>query len=165
TGAMGETAEQGVRGYELLLSHAVYTVLPVVVELSVVALILVHYGHEQYMVIIAVAAVALVIAFHRGAVAMTASSEDVAQSHISAQAVLTDSLLNCETIKYCDAERVVCNRYDGALGQLETAWRDFYTHRVVNGIAIAIILAAALGSSLYLAARDVTNGAMTVGDF
>lgn len=165
TGAMGETAEQGVRGYQLLLTHAVYTVLPILVELVAVALILVHYGHQQYILIIAAAAFAFVVAFHRGAVAMTGSSQQVSQSHIDAQAVLTDSLLNCETVKYYDAERVVCNRYDGALGRMETAWRHFYKHRAVNGIAIATILAAALGTSLYLAASDVARGAMTVGDF
>lgn len=165
TGAMGETAEQGIRGYQLLLTHAVHTVLPVLIELLAVALVLIHFGHEKYIAIIGLAAVAYVFVFHRGAVAMHGSAKLVSKSHIDAQAVLTDSLLNSETIKFCVAEQAVCHRYDSALGTTEAAWRAFYRHRVKYGLAVALVLATSLGASLYFAAGDVRLGAMTIGDF
>src|SRR5688572_11873525 len=50
-GAMGETAEQGLRGAQMVLQHLVFTILPVTVELSVVAIVLVIAGHPSYLAI------------------------------------------------------------------------------------------------------------------
>ena len=165
TGAVGETAEQGIRGYQLLLQHSVYTVLPVSIELLVVGVVLVHFGHAIYLVILAVSAVAYVLAFYQGAGAVRESAEGVSTSHIEAHAVLTDSLINHETVKYFDAEPVVCHRYDVALGRTESAWRRFFSKRAVNGLMVATIFAVSLGLSLAYASQDVARGAMTVGDF
>lgn len=165
TGAMGETAEQGIRGYQLLLTHTVYTILPVTIEFLVVAIVLVHFGHEVYLVILAMASIAYVAAFHHGAVAIQEPLRSVSKSHIEAHAILTDSLLNHETVKYFDAEPIVCDRYDLALGRSESAWRRFFTRRAVNGLVVATIFAFSLGVSLIYASQDVARGAMTVGDF
>lgn len=165
TGAIGEIAEQGIRGYQLVLTHATLTILPVVVESVAVTAVLIHFGHSVYILIIGIASIAYVIAFHRGALDIRASSQMLSKSVIDAHAVLTDSLLNYETIKYFDAEPVVSKRYDTALGSMESAWRTFYRKRFKNGFAIAIIFATSLGTSLYFAAGDVMGEAMTVGDF
>lgn len=164
-GAVGQTAEQGMRGYQLLATHLIFTVLPVLVEFSAVAIVLVHFGHETYLTIIAVSSLAYMYAFQRGAAAIRETSEHVSTSHIDAHAVLTDCLLNHETVKYFDAEPVVCHRYDTALGRIETAWRTFFTKRTKNGVVVATIFAVSLGFSLVYAAQDVARGAMTVGDF
>lgn len=165
TGAMGETAEQGIRGYQLLLHHMVYTVLPVTIEFLVVALVLVHYGHDVYLVILGVSAVAYVFVFHRGAMQIHEPAKIVSVAHIDAHAILTDSLLNYETVKYFDAEPVVCNRYDNALGRTESAWQSFFRRRAANGLVVAAIFAASLGASLFYAAQKVMSGTMTIGDF
>jgi ABC-type transport system involved in Fe-S cluster assembly fused permease/ATPase subunit len=164
TGAMGETAEQGVRGYQLLLTHVVYTILPVLIEFITTALVLIHFQHGKYLIIFALAATAYYFAFRYGAQAIQEPSKTASKSHIEANAVLTDTLLNHETVKYFDAEPVVCNRYDRALIQTESAWRRFYCRRVNNGLIVAGIFATALGSTLYFAARDVASGAMSIGD-
>jgi ABC-type multidrug transport system fused ATPase/permease subunit len=39
-GAMGETAEQGLRGAQMVIQHLVYTLLPVGIELAAVAIVL-----------------------------------------------------------------------------------------------------------------------------
>jgi ATP-binding cassette subfamily B protein len=164
-GAIGETAEQGIRGYQLLLTHTMLTILPVVIELIAVATVLLHFGYGMYMAIIAAAAVAYVFAFNQGAVASKTCSIVMSRSHIEAHAVLTDSLMNYETVKYFDAEPIVSRRYDSALGSMESAWRTFYSKRMTNGVFIASIFACSLGASLWFAANDVVRGAMTVGDF
>lgn len=165
TGAIGETAEQGIRGYELLLHHVVYTIVPVTVEFLAVALVLIHFGQETYLAILGVASIAYVAAFHRGAVAIHEPSLTVSTSHIQAHAILTDSLLNHETVKYFDAEPVVCNRYDIALGRTESAWRRFFNRLAVNGLLVATIFALSLGASLTYATYDVMRGTMTIGAF
>jgi ABC-type transport system involved in Fe-S cluster assembly fused permease/ATPase subunit len=164
-GAMGETAEQGLRGYQTLLQHLVYTILPVAIELGVVAVVLVHAGYPFYLLVLGVSAVAYVLAFHRWASAIHEPSERVSTTHIDAHALLTDSLINAETVKYFDAEPIVSERYDAALGQTESAWRHFFCSYAANGLIVATIFALSLGMSVLFAFRDVTHGAMTVGDF
>lgn len=165
TGAIGETAEQGIRGYQLLLNHFVYTLLPVFIEFGVIAIVLIQLEHTAYLAILGVASVAYVWAFHHGAKSIQEPSKSLSTAHIEAHAVLTDSLLNCETVKYFDAEPVVCDRYDRALGLTESAWIRFFKSRAVNGMLVATIFALSLGFSLWWAASDVQRGAMTMGDF
>ncbi len=165
TGAIGETVEQGLYGYQLLLTHFIYTILPVAIEFVAVALVLIHFDHQVYIGILAVASVAYVVVFQHGAKAISEPSTNITKSHIEAHAVLTDSLINHETVKYFDAKPVVCNRYDSALGRTESAWHRFYSRRAVNGLLVAAVFATSLGVSLFYAANDVTRGAMTIGDF
>lgn len=165
TGAMGEIAEQGLRGYQLLLMHIVYTIVPVAVESAVVAIVLLQLNHGDYIAILALTATAYVFAFERGAAQIQDPARTISNAHIDAHAVLTDSLLNYETVKYFDAEPLVCHRYDRALGRTESAWRQFFRRRAANGLLVATIFVVSLGISLVYAAQDVSRGMMTVGDF
>lgn len=164
-GAVGETAAQGLKGYQLLLTHIIYTVLPIMVELSFVAAVLIHFNHSIYLVVIAIASAAYAIVFQRGARSGRDTAEVASAAHITAHGVLTDSLLNQEAVKYFDAEPFVCRRYDAALGAVESAWRSFFARRVANGLMIAAIFAVSLGFSLVHAANEVARGTMTIGDF
>jgi ABC-type transport system involved in Fe-S cluster assembly fused permease/ATPase subunit len=164
-GTVGETAEQGLRGYQLLLTHVVYTILPVLVELSFVAAVLLHFRQPIYLGVIALSSVAYAIVFRRAAQTGRDTSEVASRAHIAAHGVLTDTLLNQETVKYFDAERFVCHRYDESLSAVENAWRSFFTRRVTNGLMVASIFAISLGFSLVHAAHEVALGTMTIGDF
>ena len=164
-GAMGETAQQGIQGYQLLLNHMIYTILPVTVEFVAVAIVLVNLGHGAYLAILGVASIAYVAVFQRGAASVQDPARSISAAHIEAHAVMTDSLVNFETVKYFDAEPVVSNRYDTALGRTESAWRRFFRRRAVNGVLVATIFALSLGAALIYAANDVMRGTMTVGGF
>lgn len=164
-GEIGETAEQGIRGYQLVLSHLIYTLVPVAMEFFIVAIVLFYFEHEQYLAILGLAATAYLLVFGRGAMDIRAPAQAASERHIEARGVLTDTLINFETVKYFDAESIVCNRYDTALARTESAWQLFFRRRAVNGIAVATIFAISLGWSLTWGALDVIGGAMTIGGF
>ena len=163
-GSMGQTAEQGVQGCRLLLSQALCTVLPVLLELGLIAVILARLEHEIYLAVLLVAAVAYVLAFQRGAADVEAPARRIAQAHLVAHAAFTDSLLNCEAVKCFNAEAVVGARYRAALRTSEVAWRWFFGRRAANGVLVGGIFATCLGVTMILAVRDVLLGAMTLGD-
>ena len=163
-GAMGETADQGIRGYELLLEHMTYTVLPAFIEFAIVAIVLVQLGHAPYLLILGVASVAYVIAFRRGAANIQQPASNIMLSRIESNSVLTDVLVNAETIKYFDAEQVVSRRYDRALSGTESAYRQYFRRQAVNGLWVAGIFAISLSASLLYATVDVLRDAMTIGD-
>lgn len=163
-GAMGETADQGIRGYELLLEHMTYTVLPAFIEFAIVAVVLIQLGHSPYLLILGFASVAYVMAFRRGAANIQQPASNIMLSRIESSSVLTDVLVNAETIKYFDAEPVVSRRYDQALGGTESAYRQYFYRQTVNGLWVAAIFALSLAASLLYATVDVLRGAMTIGD-
>jgi ABC-type transport system involved in Fe-S cluster assembly fused permease/ATPase subunit len=164
-GALGETMEQGLRGYELLLQHLVYTVVPVTIEFAAVAIVLVHFNQSKYLAILTAASIAYVAAFRRWATKIYHHSDDVSQAQINSHGLLTDSLTNQEAIKYFDAEPIVCQRYDAALGHRESAWRRFFNEYAVNGLIVATIFGLSLGVSLTYGVHDVMRGTMSVGEF
>src|SRR5262249_51361462 len=86
-------------------------------------------------------------------------------AYIEAHAVLSDSLLNYETVKYFNAEPVICNRYGDTLIQQESATRAVLSQRARNSIMVSIIYALSLGLSLGFAGYEVMQGNMTAGDF
>ena len=165
TGAVGQMVEQGLRGYEFLLLHLVYTMLPVTIEFVVVVIVMLHFQHGPYLAILGVAAIAYLFAFHRWASAVHGPSERITQTLMNSSAVLSDILLSAEAVKYFAAERVVSRKYDEALRQTESAWGRFFSSYASNGLIVASIFAASLGASLVLATRDVARGSITVGGF
>lgn len=165
TGAMGETLTQGLRGYQLLIQHLVYTILPSIVEFLTIVVVLVGFGHPMYLAVYVAAGVLYVLAFRAGAAAVTEPARLASQAHVEAQATLTDSLLNYEAIKYFDAERTVYEKYDKALHRTEDAWLLFYRRRASNTLVVGAIFATSVGAALGLAGYEVLRGTMTVGEF
>lgn len=165
TGEMGQIGEQGIDGCEQLLHNTVFTVLPVALEFVAVAFVLLHFGYPTYLGLLAIAAVAYVIVFERGAKGVHEPAYAMAAARVEAHAIMTDNLMNAEAIKYYDAEQIVSRRYDSNLAQVETAWRRFAQQRASNGLLVATVFAASLGVMLVHAAMDVARGTMSVGDF
>jgi ATP-binding cassette subfamily B protein len=164
-GAVGEIAEQGVRGYEQVLAHSVYTIVPVVVELVAVGIVLGQLEHAFYIGVIAAAALAYAVVFSQGALSIERPATSGSAAHVEAHALLTDSLVNSETIKYFDAEPVVCGRYERVLARGESAGREFFARRAANGLLVAAIFATSLGISLSYAAYEVGRDTLSVGGF
>ena len=115
TGAIGQTLAMGLAGYQQLLQHIAYTIVPVIVELATISAVLFHFGHPTYLAILGASAIAYLFAFTVGASRIAGPSRTVAASGIDAHGVLADCLLNHETVKYFNAEGVIARRYDDAL--------------------------------------------------
>jgi ATP-binding cassette subfamily B protein len=165
TGALNETLTNGLYGYQMVLQQTVYTVLPVLVELAAVAAVLTSLGQITFMLAFFGALLAYGVAFAYGTARITAHARNAATSQIDERAIMTDALLNYETVKFFTAERLVRERLDGALCRTEAGWLRFFKSRSLNGMMIATIFAVFLGVTTIYAARQVLRGSMTVGEF
>jgi|GEM_PF-2462296 len=67
TGSIAETLTQGLVGPQLLVQHALFTLLPIAVELLTVVLVLMHFGHAGYLLIFVPTALAYLLVFRRAA--------------------------------------------------------------------------------------------------
>lgn len=165
TGAVAETLGQGLNGCQIVLQHAVFTFLPVLIQFVSMVLVLVHFGRSQYVLIMGVSSIAYGYMFWRAAEGVSAPSRTVSESHVDSRATLTDGLLNYETVKYFAGESAICSRYDRTLERTERSWRALLHLRARYGLVLATIYAVCIGVSLGYASREVLEGTMTLGDF
>jgi ATP-binding cassette subfamily B protein len=84
---------------------------------------------------------------------------------IHASAMMTDSILNYETVKYFTAERVVQEKVSKALVKTEREWIRFYRLFSFSGLAVATTYAAFLALTILYAVGQVQAGVMTIGGF
>jgi len=164
-GELEETIEQGIFGCETILRCLIFTLLPVGVAVLTAAVVLVHANHAVYLGLFSLMAVAYGITVHRSTKTIVEQSPALISAQIDSRAVLADGVRNYEAIKCFGAETVTSAQYDNALTRVEKIWSD-QSRRIMDGdLSMATVFAACLCVSLVLAGRDVTRGAMTVGDF
>jgi ABC-type transport system involved in Fe-S cluster assembly fused permease/ATPase subunit len=165
TGAINQTLENGLQGYQMILNHLVFTFLPVTAELGTIVVVLMRLAHPVFLGLFCGALVCYAAAFARAAKAVSRAAKTASAAHVAANAAMTDSILNYETVKYFTAESLVQEKVSQALARTEVEWVDFFRRYAVNGLLVATIFATFLAATVLYAAHEVQGGRMTVGDF
>lgn len=165
TGVMTGTLTNGLQGYQMIFQTLVTTLIPVAVEIGTVALVLLTLDQAVFLALFGAAMICYGAAFGWGAVRIMGAARAASSSQADAWGVLTDSILNYETVKYFTAESVVRRRFDDSLFRMESEWLRFYRLRATIGLLIATIFAAFLAVAVFYAAGQVQTGAMTIGTF
>jgi len=165
TGAIGSTVNQGLNGCQILLQHAVFTFLPVAIEFIAIIAVLVHFQHSAYLVILGISGAAYGYTFWRAAQQISEPSRKVSAAYVEANATLTDSLLNYETVKYFHAESTISSRYNGKLVEQEQANRRVLRLKAWQSAVLSTIFAGSMGTAVGYAGYEVLHGTMTIGDF
>lgn len=165
TGAFNQTLENGLQGYQMILHHLVFTILPIIAELGTIVLVLSRLAHPVFLALFCCALVCYVAAFTYAAKTVSRAAKTASAAHVAANATMTDSILNYETVKYFTAESIVQKKVSQALERTEIEWVGFYRRYAVNGLGVATIFATFVAIAVLYAAREVQAGQMTVGDF
>jgi ABC-type transport system involved in Fe-S cluster assembly fused permease/ATPase subunit len=165
TGAVSEALTNGLQGYQIVVQVALISALPVAVQLFTIAFVLVHLDQQVLMLMCVITLSCYGVAFAHGGIGSVRAARQVSAAQIEARALMTDSILNYETIKYFTAEPIIRERIDRALLRSEHDWLKFYGVRVRNGLLTGTIFAAFLATTLFYAVHRVSSGAMTVGTF
>ena len=165
TGAISQALDNGLNGYQMVLHTLVFTILPVATELGTIVVVLSRLDHPAFLGLFSGAIVAYAVVFWYSAYTIMAAARAASDSQVNATAVMTDSILNYETVKYFTAESVVQERVSRALTQTEDGWVGFYRRYAYNGLGVATIFAGFLAVTILYAAREVQGGRMTVGSF
>lgn len=165
TGAIGQTLQNGLQGYELILHHLVFTFLPVVAELATIVVVLAQLDQPMFFAFYAGAAVCYGLVFGVTVSKVMRTASAASETSIDASATMTDSILNYETVKYFTAERVVQEKVSRALIKTEKQWVSFYRLYSLSGLAVATTYVAFLALTIFYAVAQVRAGAMTIGTF
>ena len=165
TGALSQAIDNGLEGLRLILHRLVFTVLPVGAELAIVAVVLARLGQPVFLALFCGAAVCYGALFGRSAARIAESARAASAARVVAGALITDGLLNCETVKSFGAEALIAGRAGRALERSEQAWLAFHRRYCANGLAVAGVFAAFLTATLACALHSVRAGRLTVGGF
>src|SRR5437763_15939973 len=164
TGGMTRDIERGTRGISTLLSYLVFSIIPVILEFSLVALVLLakfdwRFAAVTFGVVTVYIAFTVTVTEWRMAIRRQANELD---SRANTRAV--DSLLNYETVKYFGNEEYEARRYDENLRKYETAAVKNEASLGVLNIGQSLIIAAAVTALMVLAAQGVALKSFTLGD-
>ncbi len=165
TGALNQTLAQGIAGYSILFNHLVFTIFPVIIEIALISAVLAVFLPPSFIIILLLSVIGYGVVFAIGVAQITGPSREISSTQIEAYAALTDSILNSETVKYFTAENYINEHYDNRLATAESGWAKFYACKTQNGLLVACVFALSLGSAITLAASQVMQGHMTIGDF
>lgn len=165
TGGLSRDIERGTSGVSFLMRFLIFNIVPTLLEIGlVVGLLFYNYGVSFAFVIFS--SVVLYGFFSIKATDWrTKYVKEVNQADNSSTSRAIDSLLNFETVKYFNNEKFEANRYDVDLEKWETARRNNRLSLFALNGGQAFIIAAAMTSMMALAAINVAQGNMTIGDF
>jgi ATP-binding cassette subfamily B protein len=165
TGGLSRLIERGTKGINFVLDFMVFSIVPTLIEVLMVAFIL--WGMFDWtFAVVTLVTIGIYIAFTlvftdwrlRFRRAMNEMDQD-------ANTKAVDSLLNYETVKYFGNEKHEERRYDASLARYEGAYiRSEVTLNYLN-MGQSAIIAVGLTAVMLMAARGVQSGAMSVGDF
>jgi ATP-binding cassette subfamily B protein len=165
TGAISQALDNGLNGYQMVLHTLVFTILPVATELGTIVVVLSRLDHPAFLGLFSGAIIAYAVVFWYAAHTVVAAARAASDSQVNSTAVMTDCILNYETVKYFTAESVVQDRVGRALIQTEDGWVGFYRRYAYNGLGIATIFAGFLAVTIIHAAHEVQAGRLSVGSF
>ena len=164
TGGMSRDIERGTRGVSTLLSYMLFSIIPVVLEFALVAVILIQRFDWRFPAV-TFSAVVLYIGFTVGVTEWRTDHRrrtNELDSRANTRAI--DSLLNYETVKYFNNEEFEAKRYDEALQRFEAAAVRSEMSLGVLNIGQSLIIAVAVTLLMILAAGGVAAKTLTLGD-
>jgi ATP-binding cassette subfamily B protein len=164
TGGLTRDVERGQRGISSLISYALFSILPTLVEIALVASILL-VKYDWTFVTITVVALTAYIAFTIGITEWrTHFRRTMNELDSKANTRAIDSLINYETVKYFGNEEWEARRYDQSMKSWEKAAVKSQTSLSALNVGQSAIIAVAVTLIMWRATVGVVNGTMTVGD-
>jgi ABC-type multidrug transport system fused ATPase/permease subunit len=165
TGGLSRIIERGVKGVDFLLRFMLFSIGPLIIELSLVSIIFaVYFGWAYAAVVVVTIALYVTYTFKvtewRVRIRRQMNDQDT-----DANQKAVDSLLNYETVKYFNAEAREAARYDRAMEGYEAAAVKTGQSLAMLNAGQSLLITAGLVAVMVLAARGVQAGALTVGDF
>lgn len=164
TGGLTRDIERGTRAVSSLVSYSLYSILPTLIEISLVLAFLV-WKYEIWFAVITVSALVLYILWTilitEWRTHFRRQMNDL-DSKANVRAI--DSLLNFETVKYFNNEKFEAQRYDESLRKWMNASLKSQSSLSMLNLGQSLIIAVAVTLMVWRATVGVVEGRMTLGD-
>lgn len=164
TGGLTRAMDRGTKGISYVLSAMVFHIIPITFEISLVCGILTYQFGSSFAAVTFTTMLLYALFTFRTTAWRTQFRRNANNADNKASAVIVDSLLNFESVKYFNNEAMLANKYNTNL----TNYRDSQV-KVSQSLAFLnsgqnLIFTSALTLMMYMACKGVVMGDMTVGD-
>ena len=165
TGGLTRAIDRGSKGIEFLLRFAAFEIVPVLVELIAVGIVF----WATFGLAYAAVTVTTVIIYIIYTIKVTEwrigirRKMNLADENASTKAI--DSLLNFETVKYFNSEKIEADRFDNAMKSYEDSAVKARASLSVVNIGQGAIIAIGLFLIMGMAGEDIASEKMSIGDF
>jgi ATP-binding cassette subfamily B protein len=164
TGGVTRDIERGTRGISTLMSFMLFSVIPIILEITLVTILLARKFDIWFVVITLSAILFYIIATISITEWRTAHRRQMNEMDSKANTKAIDSLLNYETVKYFGNEEYEAGRYDKNLQSFETAATKSETSLGLLNVAQSFVIASAVTLLMWRASDGVVQGQLTLGD-
>jgi len=164
TGGVSRDIDRGSRGIQSLISYSLYSILPTLIEFTIV---LIYLAVNYDWLYAAITFCALVIYINFTVMVTEWRSKyrrKMNEMDTSANQKAIDSLLNFETVKYFSNETFEAHRYDSFLQSYQKAAIKSQQSLAVLNIGQQSIIVIGLIAILWRATLGVQSGELTLGD-
>ncbi len=164
TGGMTRDIERGTRAVHSLISYSLYSIIPTLIEVTLV-LTLLAVKFDIWFAGITIIALVFYITFTVTVTEWRSKfRKEMNELDSAAHSRAIDSLLNYETVKYFNNEEFEAKRYDENLIRYRRAAVKSQTTLSMLNTGQQLIIAAGLVAMLWRATQGVVDGRMTLGD-
>jgi len=164
TGSITRDLERGTQSLSSIINYMVFSIVPTIVELALVAVILLGAYALKFSIVTLLTIVAYIVFTLLVTNWRMKYRHEMNRLDSQANSIAVDSLLNYETVKYFNNERYELSRYGETLSQWENAAvKSIATMSMLN-FGQAFIIAIGVTVIMIFAAGGVADGSMTLGD-
>jgi len=164
TGGMSRDIERGTKGISFLLTFLLFNILPTLLEIVLVAVIL-FSKYDAWFAVITFATLLVYIIY---TLLITewrmVFRREMNEMDSKANTRAIDSLINYETVKYFGNEKYEADRFDEHMEMWESSAVQNQTSLAALNAGQSGIIALGVTGLMLLAAHEVVNGRMTIGD-
>ncbi|MDH5258651.1 MAG: ABC transporter ATP-binding protein/permease [Gammaproteobacteria bacterium] len=164
TGAISRDLQRGATSLSNLLNYFTFSIIPILVEFTLVAAYLLSQYSWGFTVIIFGCVSAYVI-FTMLVMNWRMEHRQAMNKHESnANNIAIDSLINYETVKYFNNEQLEIDRTDEHLHKWEDSGVTTQTSMSLLNFGQGAIIAIGVTIVMFFASNEVVEGKMTIGD-
>ncbi len=164
TGGVTRDIERGTRGISTLLSYMLFSVIPIILEITMVTVLLAFKFDWTFVVITLCAIVFYIVTTISITEWRTQHRRQMNEMDSKANTKAIDSLLNYETVKYFGNEAFEAGRYDKNLQKYEFAATKSETSLGILNAAQSVIIAMAVTALMWRASEGIVAQKLTLGD-
>ena len=165
TGGLNRLVERGVKGIENIIRFAVLNTIPTIIEFLFIGVIFFKEFGSEYFIVILITVILYAYFTVKASEWRIIYREQMNSSDEDANNKAIDSLLNYETVKNFNNEKIEAKLFDKAMEGYERATIKIWTSLAWLNFGQTLIITVGATICMAMSGLSVVSGDQTVGDF
>lgn len=165
TGAVASAISQAQTAIPMIALGVIFWITPTILEICIASAIITYFYGIYYGLMIVGLLMVYILSTIYGSNYLIESQYDFNKAHIKSGAILTDSLLNIETVKYFDRQDYETYKGIEVLKEREEAEGSFYQNLEFSHLIQGLIIGFGLTTLTFVTGKKVMLGVLNIEDF